>query len=229
MSHVQPDGIELLYGLPECQVPQLGEGYLFRVERVGRELNDPAIFDPGTGKGKLFHDGPRTVGRTVNGVNDQHLQILHGGHGIGQVLVLRLEDEEESRRIIDEMLSLKTTDEQRLVLLLRAFNFFVEQEDYARAKETLEELRERAEGEQLAECEQTYAIFAEKSSAYIKEMEAKLRTAKATERATLLYLLSVQYENRGDQRRANEYLEQVQSEFSEIPGMPVAAGSETES
>lgn len=140
-----------------------------------------------------------------------------------------LEDEEESRRIIDEMLSLKTTDEQRLVLLLRAFNFFVEQEDYARAKEILEELRERAEGEQLAECERTYAIFAEKSSAHIKEMEAELRTAKATERATLLYLLSVQYENRGDQRRANEYLEQVQSEFSEIPGMPVAAGSETES
>ncbi|MDO4428184.1 MAG: hypothetical protein Q4B91_01570 [Atopobiaceae bacterium] len=140
-----------------------------------------------------------------------------------------LEDEEESRRIIDEMLSLKTTDEQRLVLLLRAFNFFVEQEDYARAKELLEELRERAEGEQLAGCERTYAIFAEKSSTYIKEMETELRTAKATERATLLYLLSVQYENRGDQRRANEYLEQVHNEFSEIPGMPVAAGSETES
>ena len=99
---------------------------------------------------------------------------------------------------------------QALVLLV---SFFIEQEDYPRAKELLEELRQKAEPAQLKECERTYAIFAEKSSAYIKEMEAELRTAKATERATLLYLLSVQYENRGDQRRANEYLELVQGAF----------------
>ena len=133
-----------------------------------------------------------------------------------------LDNAEESRRIIDEMLGLMITEEQRRVLVLRAFNFFVEQEDYDRAKELLEELRatKSVPAEQLAECERTYAIFAEKSSAYIKEMEDGLRTAKDTEKATLLYLLSVQYENRGDQRRANEYLDRVREEFSDIPGMP---------
>ena len=86
-----------------------------------------------------------------------------------------LQDDDESRRIIEEMLGLRASDEQRLVLLLRAFNFFVEQQDYARAKELLGELRQKAAPEQLAECERTYAIFAEKSSAYIKELEAELR------------------------------------------------------
>ena len=124
-----------------------------------------------------------------------------------------LQDDEESRRIIDEMLGLSTNDEQRLVLLLRAFNFFVEQQDYARAKELLGELRQKAAPEQLAECERTYAIFAEKSSAYIKEMEAELREAGPADRTKLLYLLSVQYENKGDARRANEYLERVQDVF----------------
>ena len=121
-----------------------------------------------------------------------------------------LQDDDESRRIIEEMLGLRASDEQRLVLLLRAFNFFVEQQDYARAKELLEELRQKAAPEQLAECERTYAIFAEKSSAYIKEMEAELRRAGSADKTKLLYLLSVQYENKGDAHRANEYLERVQ-------------------
>ena len=135
-----------------------------------------------------------------------------------------LQDDDESRRIIDEMLGLRASDEQRLVLLLRAFNFFVEQQDYARAKELLEELRQKAAPEQLAECERTYAIFAEKSSAYIKEMEAELREAGSADRTKLLYLLSLQYENKGDARRANEYLERVQDVFEASVG--AGAGGE---
>lgn len=129
-----------------------------------------------------------------------------------------LADADASRRTIEEMLELRSSDKQRLVLLLRAFNFFVEQEDYGRAGELLEELREKASPEQLAGCERTYAIFAEKSSAYVGEMEAELKDATGPERTTLLYLLSVQYENKGDAKRANEYLEQVRNVFEAAVG-----------
>ena len=129
-----------------------------------------------------------------------------------------LADADASRRTIDEMLELSSSDKQRLVLLLRAFNFFVEQEDYERAGELLEELREKASPEQLAGCERTYAIFAEKSSAYVDQMEAELKDATGPERTTLLYLLSVQYENKGDVKRANEYLEQVRNVFEAAVG-----------
>lgn len=129
-----------------------------------------------------------------------------------------LADADASRRTIDEMLELSSSDKQRLVLLLRAFNFFVEQEDYERAGELLEELREKASPEQLAECERTYAIFAEKSAAYVDQMEAELKDATGPERTTLLYLLSVQYENKGDVKRANEYLEQVRNVFEAAVG-----------
>lgn len=129
-----------------------------------------------------------------------------------------LADADASRRTIDEMLELSSSDKQRLVLLLRAFNFFVEQEDYERAGELLEELREKASPEQLAGCERTYAIFAEKSAAYVDQMEAELKDASGPERTTLLYLLSVQYENKGDVKRANEYLEQVRNVFEAAVG-----------
>lgn len=129
-----------------------------------------------------------------------------------------LADADASRRTIDEMLELSSSDKQRLVLLLRAFNFFVEQEDYERAGELLEELREKASPEQLAGCEHTYAIFAEKSAAYVDQMEAELKDATGPERTTLLYLLSVQYENKGDVKRANEYLEQVRNDFEAALG-----------
>lgn len=129
-----------------------------------------------------------------------------------------LADADASRRTIEEMLELSSSDKQRLVLLLRAFNFFVEQEDYERAGELLEELREKASPEQLAGCERTYAIFAEKSAAYVDQMEAELKDATGPERTTLLYLLSVQYENKGDVKRANEYLEQVRNVFEAAVG-----------
>lgn len=134
-----------------------------------------------------------------------------------------LADADASRRTIEEMLELRSSDKQRLVLLLRAFNFFVEQEDYERAGELLEELREKASPEQLAGCERTYAIFAEKSSAYVGEMEAELKDATGPERTTLLYLLSVQYENKGDAKRANEYLEQVRDVFDAAVGSDAGA------
>lgn len=129
-----------------------------------------------------------------------------------------LADADASRCTIEEMLELRSSDKQRLVLLLRAFNFFVEQEDYERAGELLEELREKASPEQLAGCERTYAIFAEKSAAYVDQMEAELKGATGPERTTLLYLLSVQYENKGDVKRANEYLEQVRNVFEAAVG-----------
>lgn len=134
-----------------------------------------------------------------------------------------LADADASRRTIEEMLELRSSDKQRLVLLLRAFNFFVEQEDYGRAGELLEELREKASPEQLAGCERTYAIFAEKSSAYVGEMEAELKDATGPECTTLLYLLSVQYENKGDAKRANEYLEQVRDVFDAAIGSDAGA------
>lgn len=130
-----------------------------------------------------------------------------------------LDNPQECRRIVDEMLGLRTSDEQRVVLLLRAFNLFVEQEDYDRAGGLLQEIREKAPAEASAECEQTYDIYAKGSYQYIDEMERALEGADPAQQARLCYLLSLQYESKGDERRAAEYLSRVRDAFG-----PAAAG-----
>lgn len=124
-----------------------------------------------------------------------------------------LDNAQECRRIVEEMLGLRMSDEQRSVLLLRAFNLFVEQEDYERAGELLGEIREKAPAEAVAECEQTYDIYAKGSYQYIDEMESALEGAEPAQQARLCYLLSLQYESKGDERRAAEYLSRVRDAF----------------
>ena len=138
-----------------------------------------------------------------------------------------LDDATAVRSIIDQMLRLRVTSEQRLALLLRGFNFFVDQKDYKRAKKLLTELREdrsKTPPETLATCERTYDIFAHKSSAYLKEMRAQLKHAKGEERVSLLYLLSVQYENNGEKDRADACLAEIKAVL-EGEGGAKAAGS----
>ena len=145
-----------------------------------------------------------------------------------------LDDEVAVRSVIDQMLRLRVTSEQRLALLLRAFNFFVDQKDYKRAKKLLVELREertKTPPEALATCERTYDIFAHKSSAYLKEMRAQLKQAKGEKRVNLLYLLSVQYENNGEKDRAAACLAEIKAtldgEGATAPAAAAAPGSAT--
>lgn len=126
---------------------------------------------------------------------------------------LYLDDAQATESIINQMLRLHTTREQRLALLARAFDFFIDQKNYKRAKKILVELREKVEAEKLVGVERTYDIFAHGSSAYIKEMRDELDGAPAAERMNLLYLLSAQYENSGDAKRAEECLAQVKEEL----------------
>lgn len=117
-----------------------------------------------------------------------------------------LDDEEGCRAAIEEMLGLRMNDEQRLVLQLRAFDFFVERGEYDRARQLLDELREKAPAEALEEREQTLDILANGSYRYIRSMESQLEGADAAKTVRLCYLLSTQYESKGDAQKAQSYL-----------------------
>ena len=143
-----------------------------------------------------------------------------------------LDDATAVRSIIDQMLKLRMTAEQRLALLLRGFNFFIDQKDYKRAKKLLVELREertKTPAEALANCERTYDVFAHKSSAYIKEMRSQLKDAKGEVRMNLLYLLSVQYENNGEKDRAEACMAEIKAMLEGDEPVVEAASEEADS
>lgn len=123
---------------------------------------------------------------------------------------MALSDAEQTERTIEQMAKLKMSDEQRLALAVKAFNFYVDVEDKRKAKEALKYIEKHGGKEAAGVNRRTYDIFLKKSSAYISEMEHALEKATPSDEVILCQLLAVQYENKGDHEKAAAYRERVE-------------------
>lgn len=123
---------------------------------------------------------------------------------------MALSDAEQTERTIEQMAKLKMSDEQRLALAVKAFNFYVDVEDKRKAKEALKYIEKHGGKEAAGVNRRTYDIFLKKSSAYISEMEHALEKATPSDEVMLCQLLAVQYENKGDHEKAAAYRERIE-------------------
>ena len=123
---------------------------------------------------------------------------------------MALSDAEQTERTIEQMAKLKMSDEQRLALAVKAFNFYVDVEDKRKAEEALKYIEKHGGKEAAGVNRRTYDIFLKKSSAYISEMEHALEKATPSDEVMLCQLLAVQYENKGDHEKAAAYRERVE-------------------
>lgn len=123
---------------------------------------------------------------------------------------MALSDAEQTERTIEQMAKLKMNDEQRLALAVKAFSFYVDVEDKRKAKEALKYIEKHGGKEAARVNRRTYDIFLKKSSAYISEMEHALEKATPSDEVMLCQLLAVQYENKGDHKKAAAYRERVE-------------------
>ncbi len=123
---------------------------------------------------------------------------------------MALSDAEQTERTIEQMAKLKMSDEQRLALAVKAFNFYVDVEDKRKAKEALKYIEKHGGKEAAGVNRRTYDIFLKKSGAYISEMEHALEKATPSDEVMLCQLLAVQYENKGDHEKAAAYRERVE-------------------
>ena len=102
------------------------------------------------------------------------------------------QDDEAAAEVIERLLRKGCSPKQRLALL--------------KASHMLELVESSGDKGLLRSCRVKFDIVFDKKSGYIHEMEEALPDASPEERAQLCYLLSLQYENKGDKRRADEYL-----------------------
>lgn len=121
-----------------------------------------------------------------------------------------MEDHEEIMRLLDEMLQMKTSHKQRVDLVTKAFNYYIECDDKQQATQLMEEIETYQDENLKQECRKVYDIFILKKYQYIDEMEEKLKQASGMEKGFLEYLLSLQYENKGDMKKSKQYLERSQ-------------------
>lgn len=125
---------------------------------------------------------------------------------------LALDDTAKASDMLDILLKMRLSKKQRTVLMLRAFNFFVENEDKERAKSILDELGKLEVGDAiLKDCQRTYDILCAKGYGYIDEMTAELEGANEEQKLRLYFLLSEQYANKGSKGEAKRYRELAKS------------------
>lgn len=136
---------------------------------------------------------------------------------------MALSDAEQTERTIEQMAKLKMNDEQRLALAVKAFSFYVDVEDKRKAKEALKYIEKHGGKEAARVNRRTYDIFLKKSSAYISEMEHALEKATPSDEVMLCQLLAVQYENKGDHKKATAYRERVERVMDATLGKNAAA------
>ncbi|AEB07282.1 hypothetical protein Corgl_1176 [Coriobacterium glomerans PW2] len=113
-----------------------------------------------------------------------------------------------------EMLSRRLGRAQRTDLVLKAFNFYLAREKKARSEELLEEIQGWGDRYDAVkrECRQMHEIVNLNSSSYIEEMEGELADVQGAKRGRLEYLLALQYGNKGDMSRRDEYLKRAESD-----------------
>lgn len=125
---------------------------------------------------------------------------------------LMREDTKSAKKIFDDLLERKLPKMQRIDLVIKAFNFYISQNNGKRAKELLAEI-EANDDEKMKpvahECRLMYDTVIGKSSANIEELEREIEGADTLKRGRLEYLLALQYGNKGDKAKHDEYLERA--------------------
>ena len=118
-------------------------------------------------------------------------------------------DWKEANAVLDDLLARKVSDEQRRDLVVKAFNIYLGLKKAKKAKALLEEMESWRDPKYRSvqqDSRMMYDIAIAKSHAYIEQMEKQLEHSSGAARSRLDYLLAIQYENKGDKVKRDEYL-----------------------
>ena len=115
-------------------------------------------------------------------------------------------DAEAAKRSFDQLLTMRSTRTQRDDLLFKAFQFYMQQEQWDDAKDVLDEMKSyNRHADRTAECEKTWEIFGNGSYAYIDEMEAAIDDAPYALKVSYALMLATQYASKGDEKAAEQW------------------------
>lgn len=118
-------------------------------------------------------------------------------------------DWNEAEKLLDDLLARKVSDEQCADLVIKAFNIYISLSRGKKAKRMLDEI-ERLDsakyGDSQQDCRMMYDIAILKQYNYIDRMEQALDRLHGPARGRIEYLLALQYQNKGDMAKRNEYL-----------------------
>lgn len=118
----------------------------------------------------------------------------------------------------DVILNMRLAKKQEIDVSMKAFYYYIEDENKVKAKQLLERIRKFGE-DYFNESEVMYNICIEKSIQYIDEMEEALKDPECKEmnRGMFLYLLGLQYEIDNQKKKMKECLREAQGLLKGTP------------
>lgn len=127
-------------------------------------------------------------------------------------------EKERVEEQFDLMLDMRMNQKQEIDIVMKAFYYYLEDENKKRSKQLLERIRKFGE-DYFKESQIMYEVCLEKSTAYIDEMEEALKDpeCKDANRGMFLYMLGLQYGNDNQKKKMKEYLHQAQGLLKNTP------------
>lgn len=127
-------------------------------------------------------------------------------------------DGKAALEVLDDLLARKTSAEQRADLVIKAFNVYISLNKGKKAKAMLKEIEQLDPSKYKSaqdDCRMMYDIAVLKKYDYIELMENALEKKSGPARGQLEYLLALQYQNKGNMEKRDEYLKRSVSCINE--------------
>lgn len=117
------------------------------------------------------------------------------------------------------LLKMRMAKKQDLDVSIKAFYYYLDEENKKKCKELLERLKKLDEEGMAMECEVIYDIFLCKETKYIETMEEQLKDpeCKGLNKGMFLYMLGLQYGYKKDHKKEMDYLQLAKEELKDTP------------
>ena len=136
--------------------------------------------------------------RTENQYNRDHLKL--------QVAQMT-NDKEQIDALLDKMLAMKTTPEQRKEIVMRAFEYFIYEQDRRKAKPLYQEIKQHFDKKTAHRARLMYEVYITHKGDLVDELLELAKTIPDSEKGTCYLLLAQSYKNKHDDQQQAYYEE----------------------
>lgn len=106
---------------------------------------------------------------------------------------------------LEVLLKMKTNKAQRKQVIIRSFDYYVNQLNKPKSKELLNEIKQTGDEKLISNCQMMYDILIEKKTKYIDQLEKQLHQGSIAEQGMAAYLISLQYGHLNDKVNEKKY------------------------
>lgn len=116
-----------------------------------------------------------------------------------------LGDTKSACMVADALLAQNLSNQQLAAVLPTLFSTFMAAGEFEKAKPLIEKAEMLCSEAQAQEMRVSYEIVADKSSAYLEQMEASYEACDLNTKLQLAPLIALQYDNKGNKKKVNEW------------------------